>query len=373
MVRPALSPTAASPPTYQWDIYCWVVDNFGDAGVCLRLARDLVGLGHRVRLFINDADALDWLATDTDRARITVLPWSETPWDHGHPPDVIVEAFGCDLPDTVVSAIAAAPQTTWINLEYLSAEPYAAACHGLASPVMSGPAKGHVKWFFYPGFTPDTGGLLGPEPDPLQDAAHPSSPAAWVAASPLPKVGVFSYESPGLETLVSAARAGRIALFAASGRSAAAIQQYAAVQPPAPPLVYLEPMSQPQFDAFLAAMDINVVRGEDSLVRALWTGKPFIWHIYPQDDGAHHVKLRAFLDWLSPPAEVRALMTAWNQPTTSPAQIDGLWTRCQARTVYTEWEICVQGAVARLSQQWPLAQQLAHFVWSKKRLANTNG
>ena len=203
MVRPALTPTAASPPAYQWDIYCWVIDNFGDAGVCLRLARDLVGLGHRVRLFINDAGPLDWLATDTDRARITVLPWSETPWDHGHPPDVIVEAFGCDLPDTVVSAIAAAPQTTWVNLEYLSAEPYAAACHGLASPVMSGPAKGHVKWFFYPGFTPDTGGLLGPEPDPLQDAAHPSPPAAWVAASPLPKVGVFSYESPGLETLVA--------------------------------------------------------------------------------------------------------------------------------------------------------------------------
>ena len=68
MVRPALSPIAASPPAYQWDIYCWVIDNFGDAGVCLRLARDLVGLGHRVRLFINDADALDWLATDTDRA-----------------------------------------------------------------------------------------------------------------------------------------------------------------------------------------------------------------------------------------------------------------------------------------------------------------
>ena len=54
-------------------------------------------------------------------------------------------------------------------------------------------------------------------------------------------------------------------------------------------------VSQPDYDKLLWACDLNFVRGEDSFVRAQWAGKPFIWHIYPQDKNLHHVKLRAFL------------------------------------------------------------------------------
>jgi hypothetical protein len=48
----------------------------------------------------------------------------------------------------------------WIHLEYLSAQAYAGRSHGLASPVLGGAAAGVHRWFFFPGFTPDTGGLL---------------------------------------------------------------------------------------------------------------------------------------------------------------------------------------------------------------------
>ncbi len=51
-----------------------------------------------------------------------------------------------------------------------------------------------------------------------------------------------------------------------------------------------------QFDRLLWSADLNVVRGEDSLVRALWAGAPFIWQLYPQHDGAHRRKLQAFLE-----------------------------------------------------------------------------
>jgi uncharacterized repeat protein (TIGR03837 family) len=55
-------------------------------------------------------------------------------------------------------------------------------------------------------------------------------------------------------------------------------------------------ISQDEYDWLLAQCDINIVRGEDSFVRAQLAGKPFIWHIYPQSDQAHEVKLAAFLD-----------------------------------------------------------------------------
>ncbi|MFG5409631.1 elongation factor P maturation arginine rhamnosyltransferase EarP [Piscinibacter sakaiensis] len=37
------------------------------------------------------------------------------------------------------------------------------------------------------------------------------------------------------------------------------------------------------------------MRGEDSAVRAQWAGRPFVWQLYPQDDGADHAKREAFL------------------------------------------------------------------------------
>jgi hypothetical protein len=54
-------------------------------------------------------------------------------------------------------------------------------------------------------------------------------------------------------------------------------------------------MPQTDYDRLLWACDLNFVRGEDSWVRAQWAARPFIWHIYPQDENLHHVKLRAFL------------------------------------------------------------------------------
>ncbi len=51
-------------------------------------------------------------------------------------------------------------------------------------------------------------------------------------------------------------------------------------------------LTQTDYDRLLWACDLNFVRGEDSLVRALWAGAPFVWQIYAQDDGAHAVKLQ---------------------------------------------------------------------------------
>ena len=345
-----------APRSRRWDIYCWVIDNYGDVGVCWRLARALVARGHGVRLFINDPAPLQWMATTEDRAAIATHAWPTDGPDATAAKncgDVVIEAFGCQLPRSTEAAIAASAHTVWINLEYLTAEPYAAANHGLASPVMTGPAKGFTKWFFYPGFTPETGGLLGPSTDEI---------APW----PLPpddrlQVGVFSYECPALANLHALANVARLHLYAAAGRSGEALK---AQFGPSPARTDLTPMSQQAFDGFLIAMDLNIVRGEDSLVRALWAGHPFVWHIYPQTDGVHFEKLTAFLDWLQPPTPVRELHAVWNDP----ARADELPARWEAATTATCWHAwceTVSHARARLCAQPTLIERLEAFVATK--------
>jgi len=145
------------------DIFCRVIDNFGDIGVCWRLSADLAERGHSVRLWVDDASALQWMAPgalEGEWPGVAVNAWksSEDPHVLASLPcaDVWIESFGCELAPAFVAhfaqGLAAAssnqvqaasnPHPVWINLEYLSAEPYVERSHGLPSPVMSGPAKG---------------------------------------------------------------------------------------------------------------------------------------------------------------------------------------------------------------------------------------
>ncbi|HLO95681.1 MAG TPA: elongation factor P maturation arginine rhamnosyltransferase EarP, partial [Burkholderiaceae bacterium] len=164
-----------------WDVFCRVIDNYGDAGVCWRLCRDLAGRGHRVRLWIDDARPLQWMARPGELEVIDVRAWNEAAaCFESRSGGVVIEAFGCELPDAVKARMAAAsPAPRWINLEYLSAEDYVERSHGLRSPQWQGPAAGLEKFFFYPGFTPRTGGLLR-EPG-LIECLQASDSAQWLA------------------------------------------------------------------------------------------------------------------------------------------------------------------------------------------------
>ena len=102
-------------------------------------------------------------------------------------------------------------------------------------------------------------------------------------------------------------------------------------------LISIPFVSQDEYDWVLSQCDFNIVRGEDSFVRAQLAGKPFIWHIYPQEDGAHKTKLAAFLDLYLEDASqelkhaVIAAMT-WAMPSQWYQSIDE-WS-CHSKT----WE-----------------------------------
>jgi uncharacterized repeat protein (TIGR03837 family) len=345
-----------------WDIFCTVIDNHGDLGVCWRLTRQLQALGQTVRLWVDDASALVWMAPDAQTLpRLKVLPWAAASQSdvlaNLAPADVWVEAFGCKLPEAFVAHGAAthAHQPVWINLEYLSAEDWVPRMHRLPSPMMSGPAKGWTKTFFYPGFTPDTGGLLR-ETD-LLERQQRFDRQAWRkqhAPDLAPEgqlISLFCYEPAALPQLLTQLVGTPHHLLVTPGRPQAAVQQALASMTEHPNWSALPYTDQDRFDEMLWACDLNFVRGEDSLVRALWAGQPFVWHIYPQDDNAHHAKLEAFLDWLQAPESLRLAHRVWNGMTLS----DGL---AFDLTALTDWNACSQAGQQRLLKQADLLSQL---------------
>ena len=366
--------------TPRWDIFCEVIDNFGDIGVCWRLSAELAARGVQVRLWVDDPSALAWMAPQGCPG-VEVRRWTRPlAVDNLPPSDVWVEAFGCTIAPEFVAAsadhtCANGLKPLWINLEYLSAENYVERCHALPSLVRDGQAAGRQKWFFYPGFTTHTGGLLR-EADLVQrqadfgaqawlDALWPRLEHAHGAPERQPGeqvISLFCYEPPALlallEQLAQADNPTR--LLVTAGRATRAVQAFFMDKNRLQRIFhlrgqlsisYLPALDQHDFDHLLWASDCNLVRGEDSLVRAIWAGKPFVWHIYPQDDAAHHAKLEAFLDMAQAPASLRQFHRVWN----------GLQASALPALALEDWGPCAQALRTRLVQQPDLVTQLLQF------------
>lgn len=341
-----------------WDIFCKVIDNHGDTGVSWRLACQLARIGETVTLWLDDASALGWMAPQGEPG-VTVRAWVAGR-ANGEPGDVVVEAFGCELDAGFVAAMAARnPAPSWVNLEYLTAEGFAERSHLLPSPVLAGPGKGLVKHFYYPGFTPRTGGILREPGLPEQQARFDKQ--AWRAVHGVKAgslvVSLFCYEPPALPALLDelAAWPVPVQLLVTAGRAAAAVQALDWQARGNLAISFLPLMDQRQFDHLLWACDLNLVRGEDSLVRALLAGKPFVWNIYPQHDGAHRAKLDAFLQWLQAPPSLAQFHAAWNGsggalPAPDPSA----------------WATTAEAARTRLLAQPDLVSQLLEFIRQSK-------
>lgn len=312
-----------------WDIFCTVVDNFGDIGVTWRLARQLANeYQQNVRLWVDDLASFSHICPTINPQRrqqqcqhVDIRLWDEPFKPDPHPADIVIEAFACTLPATQITQMqTSATKPLWINLEYLSAESWIDDCHGLPSQ-----QQGMVKYFFFPGFSAKSGGLICERDLSLQRHAWQQAPEhrqRWFTEQgliPPPTealwVSIFTYESPALPALLEHWQTSPqpMVCLLPMGR---AIHSLPALLDPTtvtPRMIkqrgsltiYILPMTdQSTYDRLLWSCDVNLVRGEDSFLRAQWAARPFLWHIYPQDDAAHIDKLDAFLqrysDALSP-------------------------------------------------------------------------
>ena len=354
-------------------IFCKVVDNYGDIGICWRLARQLQQEHDiAVTLWVDDLPTFQRLCPDLlvsakvqQLAGVTVRHWRHQEGDQsgaqegapGEPfsaaeiADIVIEFFACDIPPGYIAAMAQCkPQPVWLNLEGLSAEEWVEGCHTLPSPH---PRLPLTKYFFFPGFTSKTGGLLREsslEQQRRQFQADPVAMAAFLAqfgvtASEMAasKVSLFCYPHAPVAALFEAWQGAPEAILCLvpEGVAAEAIQAFlsaparagAARTCGALTVRVLPFVAQPDYDKLLWACDVNFVRGEDSIVRAQWAGKPFVWHIYPQDDNLHHVKLRAFLQRYSDGIDsLTELCCHWNGASTNHEQAGwpDLWRQFQA-------------------------------------------
>jgi uncharacterized repeat protein (TIGR03837 family) len=360
------APNSTTTAARRWDIFCRVIDNFGDIGVCWRLSADLASRGEQVRLWVDDASALAWMAPQ-GAADVTVMPWPAEGTEL-EPSDVVIEAFGCELPSGIIQQMKRqTPPPRWINLEYLSAEDYVERCHGLPSPQLSGPGQGLVKQFFYPGFTAKTGGLLREQG--LLERQQAFDAQAWRASLGLTSragerwISLFAYDNPALQELLPAMAASPTRLLVPPGPLASKAQQLLADATIYPQLKMhaLPHVDQTQYDHLLWACDLNFVRGEDSFVRAQWAGRPFVWQIYPQEDAAHNAKLMAFLQRFLRSAEpklcqsVTSLHRAWNGLSSPEPALIGALPAAQA------WAAQCQNWRTHLLAQDDLCTQLMRF------------
>ena len=367
----------------RWDLFCSVVDNLGDIGVCWRLARQLAAEhAAHVRLWVDDLATFRQLAPTLDAGTtvqrlgdIEVRAW-KMPFALAEPADVVVETFGCELPAAYVEAMAQRPRApVWINLEYLSAESWVDGCHGLPSPHPQLPL---IKYFFFPGFTAKTGGVpiergltrrrqtfqrntaatrrfldgLGVRAETQGEVlvslfCYPQAPLkalldAWAAGSQ--PIRVISFDgTPGAQALG--------AFGAGGGRRRGALAG-----------AILPFLAQDDYDRVLWACDWNFVRGEDSFVRAQLAARPLVWQAYPQAGNAHGFKLQAFLDRYRGSADLRCcldvLWQTWNGLT--PVQgLPGAWAECmenreRLQTSAGQWP-------AQLEVLGDLAGNLAQF------------
>jgi uncharacterized repeat protein (TIGR03837 family) len=347
-------------PLSNWDIFCNVVDNFGDIGVCWRLACNLAERGKRVRLWVDDVSPLAWMAP-SGYPNVEVIDCSDGAATRPQTElgDVLVDAFDCEfainnIATQTINTPAPAKNSTilehgsentlkarpiWLNLEYLTAESFAERAHTLPYVHHSGAAQGWTQRYFYPGFNERTGGLLR-ETD-LFERQVAFDREAWLAGlefevsdysyskpsnstlSSQRLISLFCYEPSALESLIDQLALSKTptCLLVTHGRAKAAVKavlegikrlQPSYLLPEQLLILYLPQLTQTDYDHLLWSCDLNFVRGEDSLVRAIWAAKPFIWQIYPQHDGAHHAKLDAFLTMMDAPVSLKTAHQVWN-------------------------------------------------------------
>lgn len=374
----------------RWDLFCRVIDNLGDIGVCWRLARCLKREhGCRIRLWVDDLKTFARIAHSVDPTALRqVVGGIEIGlWDDIEasrlPGDVVVETFGCGLPEQYLQAmIHSESRSVWIQLEYLSAEAWIDDFHGRASPL---PQRPLMKYFFFPGFSRRSGGLLRESDLERARDTFVKTPnlrdSWWIRTGLLPpepneqRVSLFAYPNTGLPSLLEAwanDMQQRWTVIVPEDVLAIEIEQFLGFR-----LTHEAPearvgalhlkrvpfFEQDDYDRLLWACDLNFVRGEDSFVRAQWAQRPFVWHIYPQADAAHQIKLDAFLDrylsaWPDRAAvAVRAFWHGWNS---GDSRLGRLWPdyRQALQSESAFWPLWAETLLA----QGDLATELVAFA-----------
>jgi len=307
------------------DIFCHVIDNFGDAGVVYRLAKEYQHSfpAAQIRIFTDGMAAFQavcpLIQPELNQQTVAGISYVEysllTDQFVGDLtiPELIIESFACDIPDIYLQK-AAIEGRLLLNLDYLMAEEWVEGFHGKES--LLGYSKLR-KYFFMPGFTNKTGGLL---PESHLDSIRPlfDSQKTDLLQSIFKKLAidlkpadyllgtVFTYEHNFDNLLSALEKLKKSVILLIFGSKSQASWQHLLTQKKIAPsadgnyrygsltLIFCPFLVQAEYDLLINLADFNLVRGEDSLARAVRSGKPFLWHCYLQTEKYQLVKVEAF-------------------------------------------------------------------------------
>jgi len=311
-------------------ILCKVIDNFGDIGVVYRLAKSLTDIDNSIsiNLIVSNLESFSKMANEINPTlsfqkfkNWNIFDWNDSEtcskYFKENPPFVILQTFQCGLPDWLDEIIYDEKFSSLeklckiVNIEYLTAEKWAEDFHCLKGATRSAFVK---KYFFMPGFTKKTGGLILDKNftmsltntnyrqkiiENLSKEISFSEDDFNILVFSYPKDFTFFFDAiSDFQEKCSK----KIHVFVASGAGLESFRKTESEYENKNFLVnYLPYLSQEVWDAFLCSMDFLFIRGEDSFARATLLGKPFLWNIYKQDEEFHLVKLKAFLDILDCP------------------------------------------------------------------------
>lgn len=279
------------------DIFCNVIDNFGDIGFSLRLARDLTLHDLTICLYCDNIQTVKKIANKSDllNPRLSIIPWPESASSYT-PSDTVIEAFSCRLPHEISKKIKN-NKSLVIQLDYLTAEKFAEDCHGLSSS-----SDGSRSFSYFPGFTDKTGGII------CEDSfRNKIQNTKTIIPSSSCSISLFCYKTANLEPILKWLSKSKMTFIfnVFEGQPWQLISNIFGkdykfqntIQDGKFSFRYTPMSDQISYDTALLNHNLNFVRGEDSIVRAMLSGRPFIWNIYPQDAGTHIKKLNSFFDF----------------------------------------------------------------------------
>lgn len=303
------------------DIFCEIIDNYGDIGVVYRTAKELQKIfpESKIRAFLNRLDefkkinsqVIDLPSQNIDGIEYITFDYLRDNANKLLTAQVIIEAFGCQIPEEYIE-IAYDNSELLINLEYLSAEDWIEDFHLQSSPLGRGKLK---KVFFMPGFTEKSGGVIA-DSNYLERIQRVLENKEFYEKKYLSDIEdrenkivgtLFSYEknfTPLLEDLKKLDK--DVVILAMGEKTQDSLRKilknfsiedfrnslkYGKIE-----IKFLNFLNQEEYEELINIVDFNFVRGEDSFIRAVLTGKPYMWHIYCQEEYAHMDKIEGFLD-----------------------------------------------------------------------------
>lgn len=303
------------------DIFCEIIDNYGDIGVVYRTAKELQKIfpKSKIRAFLNKLDefkkinsqVIDLPSQNIDGIEYITFDYLRDNANKLLTAQVIIEAFGCQIPEEYIE-IAYDNSELLINLEYLSAEDWIEDFHLQSSPLGRGKLK---KVFFMPGFTEKSGGVIA-DSNYLERIQRVLENKEFYEKKYLSDIEdrenkivgtLFSYEKNFTPLLEDLKKLDKDVVILAMGEktqdSLRKILKNFSIEDFRNSLKYgkieirfLNFLNQEEYEELINIVDFNFVRGEDSFIRAVLTGKPYMWHIYCQEEYAHMDKIEGFLD-----------------------------------------------------------------------------